>query len=180
MLMVREMTSDECAAFLARTRLARLACAKDGQPYVVPVHVAYYELTMGDACLFGFSMAGQKIEWMRANPLVCLEFDEITNLEQWISVAVFGRFKELADGADDGWRGPTQMTPIEQSSDFLTERQLAHRVLESRGIWWEPATSAALSLSSDSSGQLTSIFYKISIDRMTGRQATPAADAPTG
>jgi hypothetical protein len=34
---------------------------------------------------------------MRTNPLVCVQADEVTNSEQWISVIVFGRFEELPD-----------------------------------------------------------------------------------
>ena len=77
-MVIEEMTDRECRAILAGTNLARLACALNNQPYIVPIHVDFY-----DAFLYGFAMLGQKIEWMRQNPLVCLEFDEITARNQW-------------------------------------------------------------------------------------------------
>ena len=47
--------------------------------------------------LYSFSTVGQKIEWMRANPLVCVQVDEVVRPEQWVSVIVFGRYEELAN-----------------------------------------------------------------------------------
>ena len=42
----------------------------------------------GEAFLYGFTTEGQKIEWMRANPLVCVELDEVENFDQWTSIVV--------------------------------------------------------------------------------------------
>jgi hypothetical protein len=36
--------------------------------------------------MHGFCMVGQKIGWMRANPLVCVEADEVVNHTGWASV----------------------------------------------------------------------------------------------
>ena len=180
MIDVRELTREECDAVLSRARLARLACAKDGQPYVVPVHVAWHELTAGEACLYGYSTAGQKIEWMRANPRGCLLADEIVNAEQWLSVVVYGRFAELQDDERESpARGPARMSSDERR-EGMSERQLAHQVLASRGTWWEPAASerVALEPSSDGASEFTPIFYKIWIDQVTGRQAMPSASGP--
>jgi len=33
---IKEMTQDQCYEMLAGTRLGRLACTRDHQPYVVP------------------------------------------------------------------------------------------------------------------------------------------------
>ena len=82
---IREMTEAECRAMLARRNVARLACARNNQPYIVPIHVDLE----GDY-LYGFATPGQKIEWMRENPLVCLENEEFTTDRQWASVVVFG------------------------------------------------------------------------------------------
>jgi uncharacterized protein len=40
-MLIHELTPTECAEILRRTNLGRLACAKDGQPYVVPVHFSF-------------------------------------------------------------------------------------------------------------------------------------------
>ena len=59
---------------------------RENQPYVVPVYLTYDVLSGGEPCLYGFTTPGQKIEWMRANPLVCVEVDEVTAHDQWVSV----------------------------------------------------------------------------------------------
>jgi nitroimidazol reductase NimA-like FMN-containing flavoprotein (pyridoxamine 5'-phosphate oxidase superfamily) len=42
-MVIREMSNDECLRILAKVRLARLACASNNQPYVVPVYLVYHE-----------------------------------------------------------------------------------------------------------------------------------------
>jgi uncharacterized protein len=46
--------------------------------------------------LYGFSSVGRKIEWMRANPRVCVEADEVTDHFHWTSVIVSGRLPRIA------------------------------------------------------------------------------------
>ena len=61
-MLIHTLSALECTKLLAANRVGRLACAKDGQPYVVPnAHAGKH--------LYAFSMPGKKIEWMRANPL---------------------------------------------------------------------------------------------------------------
>jgi hypothetical protein len=98
-VLIREITLAECFEALSRTSFARLACAKDNQPYVVPVHLAFHE-EEGNARLFGFTIPGQKAEWLRANPLVCVEVDEVAGSDWWLSIVVFGRYEELPDTPD--------------------------------------------------------------------------------
>ena len=47
--------------------------------------------------------------FLRANPLACIEVDEITNFEVWTSVVVSGRYVELTKtvecGNEDGCSG---------------------------------------------------------------------------
>src|SRR5450755_4358697 len=100
-MVIREMCREECLRVLAGARLARLGCARENQPYVVPVYLAYDEAS---GCLYGFTTPGQKIEWMRGNPLVCVEVDEVAAYDQWVSVIVNGRYEELPEptGNDTG------------------------------------------------------------------------------
>lgn len=48
------------------------------QPYVVPIHLS---LDAERSCVYAFSTVGQKILWMRENPQVCLEVEEIRDKE---------------------------------------------------------------------------------------------------
>src|SRR5664279_4963914 len=88
--LIKEMDRESCTALLSRVRLGRLACAHEGQPYITPM----FWVPEGD-CLYSFSTPGQKIRWMRQNPRVCIEFEEISSARDWATVIVLGRFEEL-------------------------------------------------------------------------------------
>jgi nitroimidazol reductase NimA-like FMN-containing flavoprotein (pyridoxamine 5'-phosphate oxidase superfamily) len=148
-MLIRELSRDECIALLARNRLAHVACALEGQPYVVPLNFAY-----DDESIYAFSTVGRKIDWMRQNERVCVEVDELTSSEQWASVIVLGRFKELVD------------VPKLQGA-----RAHAYRVLSRYAGWW---SHAYLRVSGDHEVRaLDPVYYRISIDEITGRRATP-------
>ena len=70
---------------LVAAHLARLACARSNQPYIVPVNVDFE-----NGYLYGYATLGQKIEWMRQNPLVCVEIDEVLTDGQWRSLVIVG------------------------------------------------------------------------------------------
>jgi len=148
-VVIHEMTREDCLQVLAATRLARLACAFENQPYVVPVYLAYYAPPGEEACLYGFTTPGQKVEWMRANPLVCVEVDEVESYDQWVSVIVLGRYEELpGPQGGDGERLPARSESSQGSiaAPRTTERGgeplLAYQVLQARRMWWEPAATA--------------------------------------
>ena len=84
-MIIEELTFLECHAMLQRAEIARLACAVDNQPYIVPINVDF-----GDGCLYGYSTMGQKINWMRVNPLVCLEIEEFTGHKLWATLVCLG------------------------------------------------------------------------------------------
>jgi nitroimidazol reductase NimA-like FMN-containing flavoprotein (pyridoxamine 5'-phosphate oxidase superfamily) len=162
-MVIREMSKDECLRVLAGARLARLACTRENQPYVVPVYLAYHESSSDGACLYGFTTLGQKVEWMRANPLVCVEVDEIAAHDRWVSVIVLGRYEELPETTecDDG---------------RLAERLRAYQALKTQAVWWEPGCTARASRAHrDLAQPYTPIYYKVRIDHITGHEATPDA-----
>ena len=147
-VLIQELTRQASLDLLTRTRLCRLACTQGTQPYVTPVYLAY-----ADHALYGFATVGQKIDWMRANPLVCVEADEVVSPQEWVSVIVFGRYEELAD------------TPELQSARASAYELLWHK----NGVWWEPAAKTP----ERGSGPLVPIWYRIHIVRITGHRATP-------
>jgi len=142
-MVIVEMTERECRAMLAGTNVARLACALNNQPYVVPIRV-----DLEGEFLYGYASLGQKIEWMRQNPLVCLQIDELTSPWQWASVVVFGHYEELPH------------TP-----DYEASRKVAERLFQRHPMWWEPA---AVPLAGQE--QRPPIVFRIRIDRVTGRR----------
>lgn len=146
-MLIEEMSRQACIDFLTRTRLGRLACAQGEQPYITPLFFAYHT----DA-LYSFSTVGQKIAWMRANPLVCVETDEVKTPQQWSSVVVFGRYEELLP-----------------ESEYEAARKLAHGLLQQRPVWWEPGYIRAVH--EGRKRQLELVYFRIHIAQITGHQA---------
>jgi len=143
---VCELTQEECGAALARVSFGRLACSRDNQPYVLPISFSY-----DGTYLYAVGNLGQKIDWMRANPLVCLEVDERHSQHEWMSVVVTGRYEELTD-----------------THQFGDERAHALEVLQKRPMWWEPAFVSTHA----GAAPATPIYYRIHIKQMSGRRAT--------
>jgi nitroimidazol reductase NimA-like FMN-containing flavoprotein (pyridoxamine 5'-phosphate oxidase superfamily) len=166
-MLIHEMTEKECSDALERARVGRLACARDNQPYVVPVFFAYqgghiYGVHLPGRHLYGFTTLGQKIEWMRANPLVCVETDEVKSFDRWMSIVVFGRYEELPD------------TP-----EFEPARVTAYELLRRHAMWWQPGYVSTVHR--DPAQPLVLIYYRIRIGRVTGHRATPEEDeTPAG
>lgn len=147
-MVINEMTAAECRSVLERASIARLGCSLDNQPYVLPINVAYES-----NCFYVLSTFGQKIEWMRANPKVCVEVDEITSESRWASVIANGRFEELPE------------------PKFAEERAQARRLLENRYRWWQTAFAERQARAGDK--LLEPLFFRIRIDSMTGLRADP-------
>lgn len=173
---VRNMTKDECLKLLERSRLAKLACCHENQPYVVPVYLAY-DSTAGHPCLYGFTTPGQKVEWMRTNPLVCVEVDEVKSLDDWVSVVVYGRYEELPERpAELIGQSPSHSDQFGSGTSASTaapgplQRQRAYEILQSYAAWWEPAAATRAEQPVDR--QFTPTFYMVHIDEVTGHSAT--------
>jgi nitroimidazol reductase NimA-like FMN-containing flavoprotein (pyridoxamine 5'-phosphate oxidase superfamily) len=149
-MFIHDMTEAECRHALTQASVGRIACAHDQQPYVVPIYFA-----SDHDHLYAISTIGQKIEWMRANPLVCVEVDEVTSREEWMSVIVFGRYEELPD-----------------LPEYKYAREQALALLQRRSPWWwEPA--CVCGNHQDTPHSCTPVTYRIHINRISGHHATP-------
>jgi len=182
-MVIREMSKEECLRVLAGTRLARLACAHENQPYVVPVYLAYHGAS---GCLYGFTTPGQKVEWMRANPLVCVEVDEIAASDQWVSVIATGRYEELPETpGSDAARLRAQEHPRQLDEAIPAwsagsrpcqcddERERAWQILKALPVWWEPGSTAWVARAYRNPAEpFVSVYFRIRIDRVTGHEAT--------
>ena len=148
-MFIHEMSEAECRQALQNAAVGRLACARDNQPYIVPI---YFALDREHA--YAFTTLGQKIEWMRTNPKVCLEVDERIGHDRWQSVVIFGHYEELPD-----------------QPAYEALRMRALELLRNQAMWWEPAYVGAKHRGTPHSEM--PIFYRIRIDRITGHRATP-------
>lgn len=115
-MLIEDMTREASLVLLAETRLGRLACAQGDQPYILPFYFTYRS-----NYLYSFATVGQKIEWMRANPRVCVEADVVVSSQEWRSVIAFGRYEELPD-----------------RPEWHSERESAWKLLQNYATWWEP------------------------------------------
>lgn len=149
-MFIHEMSSAECNDALSRAKYGRLACAHENQPYVLPLNFTFD----GNCHLYCFATLGQKIDWMRSNPLVCVEFDEVKGDNQWSSVIVFGRYEELPD-----------------KPKFESLRARALGFLQKRVMWWEPACVSQEHM--DKPHSMTPVFFRIRIENVTGLRANP-------
>ncbi len=150
-MFVTAMTAKESWKALAEAKFGRLACARNAQPYIVPIFFA-----LGGDHIYSFSMAGQKLEWMRENPRVCLQIDDVKGWNDWTSVIALGRYQELSD------------TP-----DWHAERQRAHDLLQQRAMWWQPGSLPIAGQAGREDG--SPVFFRIIVEQLSGHRGTAAS-----
>ena len=148
-MMIVDIGQYECDEVLRRARLGRLACCLDGQPYVTPLSIAH-----DDACIYGFSTVGQKIRWMRANPRICLEVEELETAQRWTTVIVTGKYEELA---------PDPAEP--------EKRERAYNLLKRRPVWWEPGYVKTVIHGQER--PLEGVYFRMIIDNVSGHRGVP-------
>ena len=145
-MVINELSEQECFAFLERAWFGRLACCKENQPYIVQVAFAYR-----DKGLYVLSTLGQKIEWMRENPNVCVSTDEILGHPEWTSVIVTGTYRELVEPR------------------YSDERRMARKLLEKHHGWWENPLAERQAKVGDE--LIDSIYFRIEISSVSGLRA---------
>ena len=150
-MVITEMTQQEVHELLERATTGRLACAKDGQPYIIPLTFAY-----SGVYLYSFTTVGRKIDYMRANPRVCVEFDDVAATNSWQSVIVTGSFEELTK---------------EPGHEEI--RNTAHTLLNKSAEWWQPAY--VKTVLRDRERPLEPVYFRISILETTGHKTLKGA-----
>jgi uncharacterized protein len=146
-MLIHELTRPECVEILRRAQVGRIGCARYDQPYIVPILFSFDEER---ECIYGFSTVGQKIEWMRQNPKVCLEVEDIEDKDHWTTVVALGRYEE-----------------IDQSADQAPARRRAEQLFALRREWWLPG---AAKLPSREHHDI--VVYRVTLDRLSGRRAS--------
>jgi uncharacterized protein len=148
-MLVEQMTDSQCDELLDRMHFGRLGCVHENRPYVVPIYFAYEP-----GRLYGFSTLGRKIEWMRSNPHVCVEVDDVLGAKSWNCVIIDGQYEELSN-----------------EPRYLSARKRAYELLDRRFLGWQ-AAYAAEQLRHASQPSPT-ILYCIRIEEMSGRSSRP-------
>jgi len=148
-MLITKMRSRECRVMLSRLSFGRLACASNNRPYIVPL---YFTFDADRLCCF--STLGRKIEWMRLNPLVCVQVDEIRSHDEWVSIVVLGKYVEIPNGRE-----------------FAKSREQIRSLLEKRSLWWQSGYTASQIRRKPKPP--VSVFFYIGIEEITGLRATP-------
>jgi len=92
MLDIDEMGKKEINELIQKVGHGHLGCALDGHPYVVPMH--YY---FDDPNIYIFTTVGMKTKYMDMNPEVCLQVEEVHNLNHWRSVTITGQAEHITE-----------------------------------------------------------------------------------
>ncbi len=92
MIEVHEMSGAEIEEMLGRIGYGHLACARNNQPYVVPIHYVYEKPD-----IFVYTTEGLKTEIIDENPQICLQLEELVDDTDWQSVVINGEAERLVD-----------------------------------------------------------------------------------
>ncbi len=144
MLKITDINQLEARDLLKRNGFGHLGCARDDQPYVVPMHYCFD----GESAYF-FTTAGMKTEWLDINPQVCLQVDQIESERRWQSVVMIGRAERL-----------TTAESIGRAAALLFEK---HASLT-------PALNRKIVDNNEQTGQ--AVVYRIIPASITGRKTT--------
>ena len=90
MLKVEDMPLEEMRTLLSRIGFGHLGCAREGRPYVVPMHYSY-----DGECLYLFTTEGMKTSFIEANREVCMQVEEVESPSRWQSVMVTGQAERI-------------------------------------------------------------------------------------
>jgi nitroimidazol reductase NimA-like FMN-containing flavoprotein (pyridoxamine 5'-phosphate oxidase superfamily) len=90
--MIRELTESQIDGILRRERIGRIGSTAVGHVQITPIIYGY-----DGESIYGHSRFGRKIQYMRGNPEVCFEVEEIVDPTSWRVVELTGSYEELAD-----------------------------------------------------------------------------------
>jgi nitroimidazol reductase NimA-like FMN-containing flavoprotein (pyridoxamine 5'-phosphate oxidase superfamily) len=93
--MMKVLSDSEARKLFQATRVARLGCIVNGEPYVVPIN-CYLE---GDD-LYSHSLPGLKISGLRENRHACVQVDDIESDLRWRSAIAFGMYEEITKSTE--------------------------------------------------------------------------------
>jgi nitroimidazol reductase NimA-like FMN-containing flavoprotein (pyridoxamine 5'-phosphate oxidase superfamily) len=148
-MLIKEMTRGMCIEMLTNAHFGHIACTTALQPYITPFSFRYEK-----EFIYCFGTLGKKIEMMRANPLICVEVENITSRQEWKTIIIQGRYEELPD-----------------SQKFHDEINTDHDLLAQSAAWWEPGY--ARTIKSSGERPIEFIWFRVSVAEISGHQAIP-------
>lgn len=145
--MLGELTDIQIKNILSSQMIGRLACTDGKKPYVVPITYAF-----DGNCIYGQTNEGMKLNILRKNPNACFEVDIMTDMRNWESVVVSGKFEELKDEKARMARELlfSKVYPLMTSSTIHTHEHKVNGLI-------------------DDSTRVKYVMYRIKITRISGR-----------
>ena len=145
-MLITEIGEEECRSILVNASHGHLGCCFSEQPYVVPISFAFEP-----DYFYIISTSGQKVDWMRKNPKVCVQVDEIKNEVSWVSVIANGTYQELLE------------------PQYTEERKHARKLLDRRVRWWQ--TPLAERQAKSDNELIETLFFRVRVESFTGLRA---------
>ena len=145
---IRELTRGDCEAVLRRNTVGRVAFAQERRVEIRPIHFVYE-----DRWVYGRTSPGGKVDAWRHSRWVAFEVDEVRGLFEWTSVVVHGGLYLLDPGASDA-----------DASAWERAVRVLRRLVADAGTAHDPTPRR-------------SVVFRIHVDELTGRAATPPRDA---
>jgi uncharacterized protein len=145
--MLGELNETQTRNILSSQALGRLACTDGKQPYIVPVTYAY-----DGEYIYGQTNKGTKLNILRKNKNVCFEVDMMTDMRNWQSVLVYGKFEELKN------------TAAEKAREILFGRVFSLATSSTIHAYEHEINGTV-----DDSTRVKHVMYRIKIKKVTGR-----------
>lgn len=145
--MLGQLNETEIKNVLISQSVGRLACTNGRQPYIIPLTYTY-----DGKYIYGQTNEGMKLKLLRKNPLICFEVDTMTDMQNWKSVLVFGKFEELKDRKAEKARGIL----FNKVFSLMTSSTIH-------------AHEHEVKAKPDDSNRVKRIMYRIHIKKITGR-----------
>jgi len=142
---IRALDRRECEEILARNHVGRLAYTRENRVDIEPLHYVHH-----DGWLYGRTSQGHKMDAMGYTwSPVAFEVDEIEEIFRWRSVVVHGGFYTIpGDGAE--WEREEWRRGVELLRELIPE-----------------------TLSSGDPVAHRTVIFRIAVQDVTGREATP-------
>ncbi|HEY0355242.1 MAG TPA: pyridoxamine 5'-phosphate oxidase family protein, partial [Flavisolibacter sp.] len=88
--MLGTLSNEKIEELLHNQVVGRIGCHADGETYVVPISYAY-----DGQYIYCHTHEGKKASFMRKNPAICFEVEEMNTMANWKSVVVQGIYEEI-------------------------------------------------------------------------------------
>ncbi len=145
--MLGELNETQIRNVLTSQVVGRIGCTDGKQPYIVPVTFTY-----DGQYIYGQTNEGTKLKMLRKNKNVCFEVDTMTDMRNWQSVIVYGKFEELKNKTAEKAREilfGRVFTLMTSSTVHAHEHEISSKV--------------------DDNNRIKHVMYRIKIKKVTGR-----------